>query len=194
MLLIALIVLVAMTLAGIALVRSVDTTNIIAGNMAFQQSATQSADTGVEAAVGFLTSTLSADRTSLWVDILGQGYFASRQDPVPGQNVDAYWASLVTAGVTPPVAAAGDAAKNTVSYVVERLCNSPGDAGAITGVPPICSISSVNRAALDEGTDRGPDTPRFNPSSTGLIYYYRITVRVAGPRNTFSYVQAIVSA
>jgi Tfp pilus assembly protein PilX len=35
-LLMALIMLVALTLAGIALVRSVDTTNLIAGNLAFK--------------------------------------------------------------------------------------------------------------------------------------------------------------
>ena len=52
--LVAIIVLVVMLLAGIALVRSIDTTNVIAGNLAFQQSATHSADTGVEAAIAWL--------------------------------------------------------------------------------------------------------------------------------------------
>jgi Tfp pilus assembly protein PilX len=53
-LIIALIVLVAMTLAALALVRSVDTNNLIAGNMAFQQAAKHSADAGVEAAATWL--------------------------------------------------------------------------------------------------------------------------------------------
>ncbi|MBK7423656.1 MAG: hypothetical protein IPJ48_11460 [Propionivibrio sp.] len=39
-LMIALIILVALTIGGIALVRSVSTTSIIAGNLAFQQAAT----------------------------------------------------------------------------------------------------------------------------------------------------------
>src|SRR4051794_33864237 len=43
-LLIALIVLVAMTLAGIGLVRSVDTGNMVAGNLAFKQGATLAGD------------------------------------------------------------------------------------------------------------------------------------------------------
>jgi Tfp pilus assembly protein PilX len=45
---IALIVLVAMTLAGIALMRSVDTNVLIAGNLAFRQGATAAGDYGVE--------------------------------------------------------------------------------------------------------------------------------------------------
>ncbi len=50
-LIITLIVLVAMTLASIAMVRSVDTSTVIAGNLAFKQSATASGDAGLEAAI-----------------------------------------------------------------------------------------------------------------------------------------------
>ena len=49
---ISLIVLVAMTLAGVALVRSVDTTNLIAGNLAFKQGATLSGDAAIETEIG----------------------------------------------------------------------------------------------------------------------------------------------
>ena len=59
-LMMALIVLVAMTLAGIALVRSVDTSNIIAGNLAFKQAATNSGDTGIEAAAAWLNANSGA--------------------------------------------------------------------------------------------------------------------------------------
>lgn len=74
-LLIALIALVALTLAGIALVRSVDTGNVIAGNLAFKQAALQVSDTGTEAALTALTTITT---TSLDADIPGQ-YFATIQ-------------------------------------------------------------------------------------------------------------------
>src|SRR3954469_13437461 len=45
---IALIVLVALMLASVSLVRSVDTANIIAGNLAFKQASVQAADFGIE--------------------------------------------------------------------------------------------------------------------------------------------------
>ena len=53
-LLIALIVLVALALAGVALIRSVDTTNLIAGNMSLHQSAIHSGERSTEQAIDWL--------------------------------------------------------------------------------------------------------------------------------------------
>ena len=53
---IALIVLVAMTLAGIAVMRSVDTNVLIAGNLAFRNAATSAGDAGIEAARNWLAT------------------------------------------------------------------------------------------------------------------------------------------
>ena len=61
---IALIVLVAMALAGIALVRSVDTGILVAGNIAFKQGATNAGDQGLEAARTWLVTNKSVDRKS----------------------------------------------------------------------------------------------------------------------------------
>ena len=65
MLIIALIVLVAMTLAGIATMRSVDTATIMAGNLAFRQSALNAADQGIQTAFtnlkGLSATTLNVD-------------------------------------------------------------------------------------------------------------------------------------
>ncbi len=55
-LLIALIVLVAMTLAGIGMMRSVDTGIVITGNMAFKQSTIHAGDVGIDAAYAALTN------------------------------------------------------------------------------------------------------------------------------------------
>jgi len=52
---IALIVMVAMSLAAIAMFRSVDTANLVAGNQAFKQSALNSTDIGVAAAMSKAT-------------------------------------------------------------------------------------------------------------------------------------------
>ena len=58
-LLVALTVLVAMSLAGVALIRSVDNTVVIAGNLAFKQSSLQVADRGsLEAITWLLTQNL----------------------------------------------------------------------------------------------------------------------------------------
>jgi Tfp pilus assembly protein PilX len=178
-LVIALIVLVAMTLGGIALVRSVYTANIIAGNMAFRESAVSSGDAGIEAAVTWLQSP-SASCTDLGADCFSFGYAAYRTDPAAGQSWDDFWAGLVTAGQVRTLAA--DSAGNTVSYAIQRLCNAIGaaqDAG--------CSTAP---ATLTSG---GNDQSGQTPLNSIARVYYRVTSRSSGPRNTVTYVQAIVA-
>jgi type IV pilus assembly protein PilX len=186
-LIIALIVLVAMTLAAIALMRSVDTTNLIAGNLAFQQAATHSGDAGVETAVTWLQNASSA---TLAADQPGNGYSASgsaaAQNPVAGQSWDAFWTQSLAARKVDLIANGGsDAAGNQVSYVIDRMCNF---AGAPTGGAS-CVASPVVTAATGNAEEAGQ--VQLNAPS---VVYYRITVRIAGPRNTVSYVQAVVSA
>ena len=183
-LLIALIVLVAMTLAGIALVRSVDTTNLIAGNLSFKQAATHSGDTSLEAAIAWLEANNGG--TTLWADNIPNGYVATRLDPaanlIPKQTWDQFWAAVLAGrAITLPT----DAAGNTASYSIQRMCNGTGDPTSPTrdcSVSPVVTISSAN--SLTAG-------------SIALQYssqvYYRITSRVVGPRNTVSYVQTIIA-
>ena len=135
-LMMALIVLVAMTLAGIALVRSVNTSNIIAGNLAFQQAATHAGDTGTEAAVGWLEANNTA---ALHGDLLGQGYTASRSDPGLGQSWDNFWStSLVPTGQV--VTLAPDPPQP-----VARLRSPPAPAPPAAGRPATSRCSSAAR-------------------------------------------------
>jgi type IV pilus assembly protein PilX len=184
-LLIALILLVALSLAGIALIRSVSTSNIIAGNLAFQQATVHSADAGVEAALTWLQANSGAGVATLHSSVLsgaGTRYVARREDPATGVSWDAFWSStLSSSGAVNTLAT--DAAGNTVSFVIHRLCDN-------TGAPtyPGCSAPPT-------------DTGQASSSKGGGILlvsgdkqvYYRITVRVAGPRNTLSYVQATIA-
>lgn len=178
-LIISLIILVALTLAGISLIRAVDTANLIAGNLAFQQSATHSADAGFEAAVSWIqgsdTATLSADSPT-------DGYFATsaNANPTPPNTWDQYWMSTLNANArTLPT----DSAGNTVSYVIHRQCT--------VALPPTgggrCA-SSAQAGATSSGQAEEAGEVQLNPATA---IYYRITVRVAGPRNTISYVQGI---
>jgi Tfp pilus assembly protein PilX len=182
-LLIALILLVAMSLAGIALIRSVSTSNIIAGNLAFQQAATHSADLGVETALTFLRANSGAGKTDLHTSVLtgtGTRYVALREDPAAGQSWDAFWTStLAASGAVNTLPT--DAAGNTVSYVIHRLCDN-------TGAPayPGCSAPPTDTGAASSSMGGGVVQVAGDKQ-----VYYRITARVTGPRNTLSYVQAI---
>jgi type IV pilus assembly protein PilX len=171
-LLLTLIVLVAMTLAAIALVRSVNTTNVIAGNLAFRQSTTAAGDKGTEQAISWLENNVY----SLGSDVTGAGYHAFYQTFPPGTTTwDQYW-NLKSPGYAQGLPT--DSAGNTVSYIIERMCNP--------GSPPTCSVSPTK---TNEGrcvTANCAQPPPINKT------YYRITSRIVGPRNTVSYTQAIV--
>lgn len=112
--LVAVIVMAGMALTGIALIRTVDTGNVVAGNVAFRRSASHAGDRGIETALGRLQKLLNAKAT----DTDSGNYFAT-YDPA----VEA----------APP--ASGEIAEpetgNTIRYVIERLCA----AGTCLGAP-----------------------------------------------------------
>ena len=72
---IALIVLAAMSLAGIGMLRSVDTGNLIAGNLAFKQATLNASDLGIE--TGFQWLLTQAGTTALDANITASGYYAN---------------------------------------------------------------------------------------------------------------------
>ena len=182
---IALIVLVAMTLAGIAIMRSVDTATLIAGNLAFKQGTVQSADNGIEQGYQWLL----ANRPTLSLDNAAQGYNSGYSTPV--WTNAASWVNSVTVGT--------DAAGNTISYQIHRMCNCADT--TYNGTSASCPAPG-NQCALDNPAGTGTPPPpsageSFTVGAPGYLQdprvYYRITVRAQGPRNTVSYVQAMVA-
>ncbi len=205
---IALIALVAMTLAGIGLVRSVDTSTLAVGNMGFRKGAVSASDVGIEAAIAFLntqtTSNLNADN-------LAQNYYSTystgsnnpalggvqpnnANQSVPGTFATdtagrpTAWANTglpifpgeaAFAGTAAPVAL-GDG--NTVTYAIQRMCMDNLD---------------LTTGTSDRTSKCVTDAPqkRHQKQQIAMLpeIYYRITVMTQGPRNTVSYVQAMVS-
>ena len=178
-LMMALIMLVALTLAGLSLMRSVDTSNIIAGNLGFKLAATSAADLASERAI----TALNAGSFELTADSPANGYFAARADPVDGRW-DTFFALLETAN---NVRSAGtDSLGNNLAYVVHRLCRQVG-ASTTPGV-----YCAVQQAAPEssEGSSQGGGTQGLNRPSA---IYYRITTKVTGPRNTVSFTQSVIA-
>jgi type IV pilus assembly protein PilX len=194
---IALIVLVAMTLAASALIRSVETGTMVAGNLAFKQGATHAADGGSEAAIAYLTPLVST--AASYNDQITAGYYATFPSAldITGNSNDRTrlrvdWDDNTCAGVTnagcikasPPIT---DAAGNTVKYIIHRLCQSTGDSNAISNS---CVIyKSATSLSPKRGEIKVGDDKRFEPFPT---VYYRVTTRVKGPRNTVSFVETML--
>ncbi len=172
---IALIVLVAMTLAGIAMFRQVGAGVIIAGNLAFKENATSVGDLGLEAGRAWLLGQGSA---ALQVDQPTSGYYSS-------------WALTFNPATFTwnnsgsRLSTADDGTGNEVRYVIHRLCS-------ITGAVNDPAQSCVTVGSASAGGSQIGGAYGVLPLSNTTAPYFRVTVRVAGPRNTTSYVQSIM--
>lgn len=190
---IALLVMVALSLAGIALIRSADTATVVAGNLAFKQSAVNAVDRSIEQAVKALfdptpdPALSNPDITNKLADLAAQNYFACVQaagggclpvnSPIP--EIPTVLTTRTLAETLTPLVPEDDA-KNKSYYVIERMCANAG--------PAIGSNCNLSATAL--GADAG--TQHYEGLVRPGDAYYRVTVRVEGPRNTVAYAQAIL--
>jgi type IV pilus assembly protein PilX len=173
---IALIVLVAMTLAGIAIMRSVDTGNVVAGNLAFKEGTLSAADNGIARAFTWLTTTINNPLTyaTLEQDIVPQGYHAVVSDP-PDWTDDAVWNGQ-------SLSLSADGAGNTIDYMVQRMCDNAGPYSSV-------NCAQTPRVGGESGNSQAVGGTQFNSPP---VVYYRVTVRVRGARETLSIVQSLV--
>jgi len=171
----ALIALVIMSLAAVALIRSVDTNTIIAGNLGFRQSATVSADSGVETALTWIT----ANQANLNNDRTIDGYYATSTG-----NAKALADASTKMATGTEINAGTDSSGNTISYVVQRMCRNsgPSDSTHCLFGPPGEDPNSNGDCPVGTCLNAAP--------SDSLMY--RVTVKVIGPKNTVSYTQAFV--
>ncbi len=183
---IALIVMVALSLAAIALVRSVETTNAVVGNLSFRMASILPGNFAVEkaAAALFQNSDIAAlvriaDKTN---DFLAENYFATRQADdsrgVPNQLLKK--TAFDGAGLTKYT---DDATKTEIRYVIERMC-TPGLPG---GSLPIEANCDLLPSQLPPGMTAGKGAIPLPREP-----YYRVTIRVDGPQNTASFLQAML--
>lgn len=197
----ALITLVALALAATALVRSVDTGAIVLGNLGSRQATTAAADKATQRAIIWLST--AADLTQ---DSAAAGYFATSldgydltgfqgSDPARGLvnwEVDgtcAYATSGNCVGTTTPSPPITIDASTTARYLITRLCKTTGDysaAGQVCASPP----------KLKERANERRGQVNYSQQSQTMsspVPYYRIVVRVVGPRNATSFTETIVN-
>lgn len=171
---IALIVLVAMSLAGVALWRSIGTGVLIAGNIAIQRGAVTSSDAGIEGGRIWLMN-----QTPTVLNTTQTRAYVSNWD----ERFDATTFNWDTLGSTPTAA---DSAGFTTQYVVHRLCSLP-NAGNNAPNQQCLTLSVAGGSSSRSGGSYG-----VLPLSGTTYVYYRITSRAVGPRNTVSYTQSIM--
>ena len=173
---------VVLSLAGVALIRAVDTAGSVAGNLAFRQASIAPVNLAIEQAADMLYYNIKV--TNPTADDPAHRYYASLQAGEKPNGVPAVLAGTYSAmkGVYPFGAADIDpTTKAEVRSVIERVCSGPGPAGIATcdELPPKVSVAKTSMKL------KGPTIPP--------IPIYRVTVRVDLPgTNTVSYAQAML--
>ena len=181
---IALIVMVALSLAAIALIRSVDTTTTVIGNLAFRQASILPANMAVEEAAAALFQDADVAHViripNRDANLPAENYFASWQNSDDARGVPAQLQKRTAFTQTKMLVDASlSGAQTEVRYVIERMC--------VAAAPAL----NVNCDLLPPS---GPYGTTVGDSSLSLpsVPYYRVTVRVDGPQNTASFVQAML--
>jgi type IV pilus assembly protein PilX len=196
-----LIALLAMSLAAVALIRSIDTSTLIAGNLAFKQAATSSGGTEIENALTWLKNTDTASGANVYMDA---GHPLNSDSPSTGYysylEKDAYgnersltdtsaalhfdWQSGTDSSV-----ATTDSGGNERRYIIQRMCRLKdtrvSDNECLFGGSEVDKKNGKEIPMVGDICD-GPGCPLF----LGEVPQYRITVQIRGPRHSVSYVQA----
>lgn len=200
-LLFALITLVALALAATALVRSVDTGAVVLGNLNSKKATSAAADRVTQEAITWLTS--QGGNAGLIGDKGNQGYYANYK---ADYDVTGY-------GSTDPN-------RKLVNWNVDGSCSAPCDPdtrasdpvtmdAGYTGrwfITRLCALSAVDHYPGNNdcglvpklGQNANPSRGELNQGGARLRFneptpFYRIVVRVTGPRNSVTYTETIVN-
>jgi len=176
---VALIAVVLMSLAAVGLMRSVNTSTLVVGNLAFRQAAQAVASSAVERAVYdmFQPGTIATPNNH----DLNRNYYAFVQ---PGENAMGVPAVLQSVPAYPlTFQQMTDTGGNTARYVIERMCLPAANGLDAQGrwcemIPPKQGIGLQGNIQFNINLDPVP--------------YYRMTVRVDGPNNSVTFAQAML--
>jgi type IV pilus assembly protein PilX len=197
-LVVTLVMLVIMSLGAIGLVRSIDTSLMVASNLAFRESAVLASDAGTEAAINWLSPLImTADLAANQSDA---GYYASVPDglDISGMSSASAKVAIDWDGTKckdskapvcqqPAVPLTTTDAGNSVRYIIHRLCRTVGSADSAANN---CLMYQVGLAANLKKSQISYGAASIFSSTASV--YYRITVRVRGPRNTTVFTQTLI--
>lgn len=160
---VALIVLVAMSMAGIGMMRAVDSGTQIAGNLAFRQSAIHVQEAALEEAIKRIR--LGAENGSAGSNGVIPGYSSTYQ-AIDFANKQA-WANALSLGFDADTG-------NTVSILIDRLCDADENCAITRGYE--------TQAVGGSMTGGGQMTP--------ISPHYRVTARVTNTKDMVTFVEA----
>jgi type IV pilus assembly protein PilX len=200
----ALITMVALSLAAVALIRSVDTSTLALGNLGFKQDTQLAADDAARIAIRWLSDNIASNTIDNDIGTTAIPYYATTRDTtanpldVTGNGtgntrtvID--WGDgcggLANCLNSRPLAALPNGV--TARYVILRLCDGTGDPTA-SGSTINCARPFVNTTAgsSERGSLSYANAQRIG--TTSISQYFRILVRAQGGRKTVTYTETLV--
>lgn len=183
-LLISLIALVLILLSTMALMRSMNTSLSMAGNLAFKRDLTNQGERGMARAIAMFTTSTGAlySKTARQSHLYSNNYSATQLGssshgiPLVLINDTAFSTLGMSAGDI-----SDDTTGVTVRYVIDRLCGAVGEFDASA-----CVSANVART-------KGGSSSKLRMRTGNDQPVYRISVRVTGPRNTQAFFQSTIT-
>ena len=173
----SLIVLLILAIGAVAVLRSVNSSLLSAGNLAFHRDLVNQAEQALSTVLTEFKTNGPPLNGATIADLPAANYVSSAL-PTNAQGVplvlldNAAFALVGSAanilpGATPDV---------TIRYIIDRLCTNTGNANI---------VNCVQSTGLPTGGTANKNTALAPPSAT----VYRVSVRVDGPRNTQAFLQ-----
>jgi len=191
-LLFCLIILVVLLAGGVAVMRSMDTSLVGAGNIAFKRDLVNQGELAIAKAMQEFQTSGALAATSVTANNLPAANYSAIQLATNAQGIpevllkktNLTGPDVVGNAFTPtgtPISGSGGA---TVRYVIDRMCNATGAFSVIGKSGCVYTPSSTETLGGDQSqlATPGPSVP-----SPPL---YRVSVRVDGPRDTQVFLQA----
>lgn len=203
-LLFAMITVVALSLAAVAMIRSVDTGTTILGNLSFKQDTLLAADEATRLAIRWLETQQNVNLDGLNNNQRDLGYSARL---VPGLDPTSTSTSATRVAIDwnndgcssqrgpkpvdclPTQATKPLANQITARFLIVRLCAEEGSSTLGTNQCPR-PLNASSQVTGERGEINSQNPARIG--STTLAEYYRIVVRAQGARNTVSTTETLV--
>ena len=194
-LMMTLITLVIITISVLAMMMVIRGGVTASGNIAFRQAATRVSDEAVEAVNADVTRTGARDwllkQTAVYLqsDHASEGYYAANDPVFAPQSYDFY--DFVTR-LPKNARYVGNFSGYDIYYVIHRMAMTSGtactDPAAGCLFPPVAGTAGTSAG---QSYGAGSSYAKAITGTAGLAFY-RVTIKVAGPRFNNRYVQAFL--
>nr|WP_314538897.1 hypothetical protein [uncultured Massilia sp.] len=164
---VVLVILALMLIGGVYLLKSVHSTGLTTGNLAYDATLSRAADRGLLDGFEWLRTTAATNRATLDQDDLAHGYYASTGMSLTTRD-DNFWkgARVIAENGT------------TIKYVIHRLCRTGGSYDNND-----CTQTAANTAVLGNTTPLGTSLATDSAQYAGAPrIHYVITSRISGGR------------